>query len=57
MLESERQEFGAACEKYKQEKQVLMEQVQARRDFVRKVMEAGVLPVADSPARSAISSC
>ena len=57
VLESERQEFEAACAKYKQERQALMDKVQARRDLVRRVVEAGVLPAADSPARSAIPGC
>lgn len=57
VLEGERQEFDAACKRYKEEKQALMEQVQARRDIVRQVVEAGVLPAADSPARSALPSC
>ena len=51
MLEGERREFEAACAKYGQEKQAVMEQVQARRDIVRGVVEAGVLPAAESPAR------
>ena len=57
MLEGERQEFEAACGKFKEEKQALMEQVQARRDLVRKVLEAAVLPAAGSPARSANHHC
>ena len=51
VLEGERKEFEAACAKYRQEKQAVMERVQARRDIVRGVVEAGVLPAAESPAR------
>ena len=51
VLEGERKEFEAACAKYGQEKQAVMERVQARRGIVRGVVEAGVLPAAESPAR------
>ena len=51
VLEGEREEFEAACAKYGQEKQAVMERVQARRDIVRGIVEAGVLPAAESPAR------
>ena len=51
VLEGERKEFEAACAKYGQEKQAVMERVRARRDMVRGVLEAGVLPAAESPAR------
>lgn len=51
VLEGERKEFEAACAKYGQEKQAVTERVQARRDIVRGVVEAGVLPAAESPAR------
>ena len=57
VLEGERQEFEAACGKFKEEKQALVEQVQARRDLVRTVLEAAVLPAAGSPARSANLHC
>jgi len=51
VLEGERQEFEAACGKYKQAKQALMEKVHAQRDLVRNVVELANLPSADSPAR------
>ena len=51
VLEGERNEFEAACEKHEREKQALMEKVQARRATVRGILEAAVLPSAESPAR------
>jgi hypothetical protein len=51
VLEGERKEFETTCAKYAQEKQAVMERVQARRDIVRGVVEAGVLRAAESPAR------
>ena len=51
VLEGERKEFEAACEKHEREKQALMEKVQARRAAVRGILEAAVLPSAESPAR------
>ena len=51
VLEGERKEFEAACEKHEREKQALMEKVQARRATVRGILEAAVLPSAESPAR------
>ncbi len=51
VLEGEGREFEAACARYGQEKQAVMERVQARRDTVRGIVEAAVLPAAESPAR------
>ena len=51
VLEDERKEFEAACEKHEREKQALMAKVQARRATVRGILEAAVLPSAESPAR------
>ena len=53
VLEGERKDFEAACEEHEKEKQALMEKVQARRASVRGILEAAVLPSAESAARQA----
>ena len=53
VLDGERREFEAACEKHEKEKQAVMEKVQARRATVRGILEAAVLPSAETPARQA----